>query len=220
MCGRFVRHSAVRRFGDLFDVPAGFELRPNYNVAPGNALLLARNGRESGRELVALKWGLVPSWSKEPRTEYSTINARVETVAEKPAFRSAFRNRRCLIAADGFYEWARRDGRKQPYFIRLASEAPFAFAGIWEHWENGHESLDTCSILVTEANELVARIHDRMPVILSPAHYDQWLDPAVRDPFALKPLLRPYPAFLMHMHPVSTTVNSARNNDESLIEEA
>lgn len=133
MCGRFARYSSVHRFGELFDTPAGFELAASYNVAPSNAALVARNATWGGRELITLTWGLVPSWSEEPKTEFSTINARAETVAEKPAFRSAFRHRRCLIAAGGLCEWARQDGREQPYYIRLASDSPFAFAGIWEH---------------------------------------------------------------------------------------
>ena len=217
MCGRYARYSAVRRFGELFDTPAGFELAASYNVAPSNAVLVARNASWGGRELITLKWGLVPSWSKEPKTEFSTLNARAETVAEKPTFRSAFRHRRCLIAADGFYEWGGREGRKQPYYIRLASKSPFAFAGIWEHWERAGESLDSCSILVTGANEILRSIHDRMPVIFSPASYDLWLDPAVRDPAKLKHLLVPYPAFLMAMHAVSARVNNVRNNDPTLI---
>lgn len=220
MCGRFARYSAVHRCGDLFQTPAGFELAANYNVAPGTALLAARNAQWGGRELITLTWGLVPAWSKELRTAFSTINARAETVAEKPAFRAAFRHRRCLIAADGFYEWARREGRQQPYFIRLRSEAPFAFAGIWDHWEREGASLDSCSIVVTEANELVGSIHDRMPVILSPAHYDLWLESKITDPAKLKPLLIPYPAFLVAMYPVSTAVNNPRNNAQTLIEGA
>lgn len=164
-----------------------------------------------------MRWGLVPAWSKEPRTEFATFNARAESVAEKPAFRTAFRHRRCLIAADGFFEWARQDGRKQPHYIQLASEAPFAFAGIWEHWTNGDQSLNSCSIIVTVANDLVGTIHDRMPVILSPAHYDQWLDPRVTRPDQLKGFLAPYPSFLMTMRPVTSAVNSPRNDSCDLL---
>jgi len=180
---------------------------------------VARNTPEGGRELAALKWGLVPAWSDEPKTEYSTINARAETVAQKPAFRSAFRHRRCLIATDGFYEWhPQPDGHKQPYFISLKDHAPFAFAGIWEHWERDGKTLDSCSIIITAANSLMQPIHERMPVILPPERYDHWMDPSVSEPETLLPLLTPYPAERMTMHKVKTTVNSPRNEGPDLIE--
>jgi putative SOS response-associated peptidase YedK len=179
--------------------------------------LAARNTEHGQRELVGLKWGLVPAWSAEPKTAYSTINARAETVAQKPAFRSAFRHRRCLIAADGFYEWhPQPGGHKQPYFIYLQDHAPFAFAGIWER--NG-KTLNSCSILVTAANELMQPIHDRMPVILAPEDYDAWLDCTVTRPEALQSLLRPFPSERMHMHPVSTLGNSPRHEGPELLED-
>jgi putative SOS response-associated peptidase YedK len=218
MCGRFVRYSPVQRFADLFHARSGAEAKPSYNIPPGTRILVAKNAPDGQRELAMLKWGLVPAWSDEPKTEYSTINARAETVAEKPAYRSAFRHRRCLIAADGFYEWhPQPDGHKQPYFIHLADNQPFAFAGIWEHWERDGKTLESCSIIVTEANELMRPIHERMPVILPPATYDQWMDPGLEDPAELRPLLVPYPSGLMTMHPVSTVVNSPRNDGRDLI---
>jgi putative SOS response-associated peptidase YedK len=183
------------------------------------SVLVARNSpADCQRELAMLKWGLVPAWSDEPKTEYSTINARAETVAEKPAYRSAFRHRCCLIAADGFYEWhPQPDGHKQPYFIHLANNEPFAFAGIWEHWEQDGKTLDSCSIIVTGANELMKPIHDRMPVIISPTDYAAWMDTMNSDPARLKPLLRPYPAEWMQLHPVRTVVNSPRHDGPELI---
>jgi putative SOS response-associated peptidase YedK len=182
--------------------------------------LAARIAEHGARELVALKWGLVPAWSAEPKTVYSTINARAETVAQKPAFRSAFRHRRCLIAADGFYEWhVEANGHKQPYFIYLQDHAPFAFAGIWEHWERNGKTLDSCSIIVTAANELMQPIHDRMPVLLAPEDYDAWMDTAVTQPEALQALLKPYPTGLMRLYPVTTQVNSPRHEGPELIRE-
>lgn len=217
MCGRFVRFSSVDKFAELFGARDGFDLSPRYNIAPTQAVLAARNALEGGRELVALHWGLVPHWAKEPKTGYSTINARAETVAEKPAFRKAFRYRRCLIAADGFYEWRRMGSVKQPYYIGLEDGEPFAFAGIWEHWEGQGEMIDSCAIIVTQANELVAPIHDRMPVILDPADYEPWMDPELQDPERLKALLRPYPAERMRAYPVSTRVNNPKNDQPELV---
>jgi putative SOS response-associated peptidase YedK len=220
MCGRFVRYTSVERFAALFHAQGSAEAKASYNIAPGARILATRNAPDGQREMALLKWGLVPSWSDEPKTDYSTINARAETVAEKPAFRSAFRHRRCLIAADGFYEWQPQpDGHKQPYFIHLADDQPFAFAGIWEHWERDGKALDSCSIIVTAANELMKPIHDRMPVILPPERYDEWLDPALADPERLRPLLRPFPFASMRLHPVSTRVNSPRNDERDLIQQ-
>lgn len=219
MCGRFVRYSPVERFADLFQAHGIVEARASYNIPPGSKLLVARTTPNVRRELALLKWGLVPAWSDEPKTPYSTINARAETVAEKPAYRTAFRQRRCLIAADGFYEWhPQPDGHKQPYFIHLANDEPFAFAGIWEHWERDGKTLESCSIIVTEANTLMQPIHDRMPVILPPESYDDWLDPAITDPARLKSLLLPYPADGMRFHPVGTFVNSPRNEGRDLLQ--
>jgi putative SOS response-associated peptidase YedK len=222
MCGRFVRHTPLHRFGELLDCDtrAGGEDRPSYNVAPSQTVWAARAAPGGGRELVPLKWGLLPAWSKEARTEYSTINARAETVAAKPAFRSAFRHRRCLIAADGFYEWRKTGTRKQPYFIALADNRPFAFAGLWERWEKEGRAIESCTIIVTGANELMRTIHDRMPVILDPADYALWLNPAATEPRSLEPLLGPFPAAAMRAYPVGLAVNSARNDGPELVAEA
>ena len=220
MCGRYIRTTPIEQFAELFHAEGHPECWPSYNIPPSTKVLVARNTPEGGRELAALKWGLVPAWSDEPKTEYSTINARSETVAQKPAFRSAFRHRRCLIAADGLYEWhPQPDGHKQPYFIYLKDHAPFAFAGIWEHWERDGKTLDSCSIIVTAANSLMQPIHERMPVILPPEHYDAWMDPSLTDPTILQPLLVPYPSERMQLHPVKTTVNSPRHEGPDLIEE-
>ncbi len=217
MCGRFARFSPVHKFGKLFGVQDDFSLIPRYNVAPTQAALAARTTPQGRRELVTLHWGLIPFWAKERTIGYSTINARAETVATKPSFQHAFRQRRCLIAADGFYEWKRLDGRKQPYYIGLKDRQPFAFAGLWEHWEGGGEIIDSCAIIVTQANELIGAIHDRMPVILDPADYELWLDPDAKEPHLVEPLLRPYSVERMAAYPINTRVNNPKNDDRSLV---
>lgn len=215
MCGRFVRYSSPETFAELLEARGAPNLAPSYNVAPSQSVLVARNSKGRGREFALLHWGLIPSSSKEPKTSYSTINARAETVDTKPTFRHAIRHRRCLIASDGYYEWKKLE--RTPYFIRLQDAAPFAFAGLWEHWERGEERIDSCSIIVTNAAETLRDIHDRMPVILSPEHYATWMDPESADPVRLKPLLAPYPSELMEAYPVSTRVNSPKNNHADLI---
>jgi putative SOS response-associated peptidase YedK len=173
---------------------------------------------EDGREAVLLKWGLIPSWAKDDSMSARLINARSETVTEKPAFREAFKRSRCIIPADGFYEWQRTEGKKQPYFFHMRDEHPFGFAGLWDRWrgENG-KVIESCTILTTEANEVLLPVHDRMPVILHPETYDEWLDADARAVESLKELLRPYPASEMTSYPVSARVNSPRNQGEELI---
>ncbi len=215
MCGRFVRYTPPETFAELFGARGGPSLAPSYNAAPSQSVLAARNAEEGGRELALFRWGLVPSWSERPKTPYSTINARAETVETKPAFRQAFLHRRCLIASDGYYEWT-RFGRT-PYLIRLKGGAPFAFAGLWERWQRGEERIDSCSIIVTAAAEALRDIHDRMPVILDPSDYDAWMGPELRDPARIKPLLAPYRGERLEAYPVSTRVNSPNNDHVDLI---
>jgi len=217
MCGRFTLRAPASVVAEQFGVLDAEPLRPRYNIAPTQPVAVVRRGPKSTdapRQLVMLRWGLVPSWAKDPKIGNRLINARAETVAEKPAFRSALRRRRCLVAADGFYEWRQAGKARQPYFIHLVDDRPFAFAGLWELWEGpDHTVLETCALITTEANALMASIHDRMPVILSPDDYALWLDPAIQDPKELQPLLRPYPSEAMAAHPVSTHVNNPRNDD-------
>lgn len=219
MCGRYVRKSPPQEFGRLFGAEGDFDLEPAYNVAPSQDVLVARNGESGARQLALLRWGLIPSWAKDPSFGYRTINARVETVASKPAFRAAFKRRRCLVASDGFYEWSQVNG-KQPFFIDMADDAPFGFAGLYEHWQGEGEGqvIESCTIIVGEANDLIARIHDRMPCIVDPKDYAAWLDPDVSDADKLLSLLRPYPSAKMALHPVSRKVNSPRNQGPALIE--
>jgi putative SOS response-associated peptidase YedK len=169
------------------------------------------------RELVQLRWGLIPFWSKEAKTPYSTINARAETVATKPTYRQAFKQRRCLIPANGFFEWHKLDHGKQPYYIHLKDKRLMAFAGLWEHWEKEGQIIESCSIIVTTANSLMTEIHDRMPVILKPEDYAIWLDPNLQDAKTLQSLLEPYPASEMTIYPIGTEVNSPRHNHPDLL---
>ncbi len=216
MCGRFIQCASGEVVAARFQLPAAPALTRRYNVAPSQPVWVVRSAG-GGRELVALRWGLVPAWSPEPRTAYSTSNARAETAAEKPTYRQAFRRRRCLIPADGFYEWRKLGARKQPYCIAPADGAPFAFAGLWERWERDGQVLESCTILVTQANALIAPLHDRMPVILDPAAEAPWLDPALTDPAALQPLLVPCPPERLRVWPVSTAVNDARHEGPDLM---
>jgi putative SOS response-associated peptidase YedK len=220
MCGRFTLTDPDADIAVQFNLPAIPDLQPRYNIAPTQPVAAVRQVREdAAREMVLFYWGLIPFWSKDTSIGSRLINARAETAAEKPAFRAAFRRRRCLVVADGFYEWQKQDGGKQPFFIALRDRRPFAFAGLWEHWQGGDGSeIESCTLLTTEPNELMRPLHNRMPVILQPQDYDLWLDPAVDDVRRLQPLLRPYPAGDMASYPVSRRVNSPQNDDPACIE--
>jgi putative SOS response-associated peptidase YedK len=220
MCGRYslkAEEGRIMRQFELYQTP---RLIRRYNIAPSQSIPIVRLTPEGQRECVMVRWGLLPSWSKEPKTDYSTINARAETVAIKPAFRTAFRFRRCLIPADGYYEWAVRPGSKtkQPYYIGLRDGEMFAFAGLWERWQRQDTVIESCTIIVTEANELTRTIHDRMPVILGEQDYASWLSTAGRQTELLQSLLKPFPSERMRAYPVSTAVNNPRNDSEACIE--
>ena len=219
MCGRFTLRTPPRDIAELFrlvDVP---ELHPRYNIAPTQPVAAVRQIGQD-RELSLFQWGLIPSWAKDPRMGAQLINARAESIATKPSFRSAFRRRRCLIFADGFYEWQKtRAKTKQPFYIRLANDRLFAFAGLWEHWEGADSAaIESCTIITTDANDLLRPLHDRMPVILPEQEYGRWLDPQLDDPVKLQALLKPYPAEQMTAYPVSTFVNSPRSESPRCIE--
>jgi putative SOS response-associated peptidase YedK len=220
MCGRYVVKSRVSQLATMFDLMDVPPLTPRYNVAPTQMVPAVRLKPETKkRELVMLKWGLIPAWAKDAAIGNQTIMARADTVADKPAFRDAFRRRRCLIVADGFYEWQKTNGKKQPYFIGLKDDSPFAFAGLWERWKDPcGESVESCALITTDANEVVRPIHDRMPVILQRKDYEPWLDPEVQEPEKLQKLLVPSPAETMRAYPVSLFVNNAGNEDPKCIE--
>ena len=217
MCGRFIQCTSGDRLADRFHLPAVPDLKPRYNIAPGQAVGAVRIADEGIREWISLRWGLVPAWAAEPKTSYSTINARAETVAEKPTYRQAFRRRRCLIPADGFYEWRKAGAGRQPYCIAPADGGPVAFAGLWERWEREGQTLESCTIVVTQANARIAPIHDRMPVILDPRDEACWLDPTVTDPAALHALLAPCPPERLRLWPVGTAVNVVRHDGPDLM---
>ncbi|REJ71686.1 MAG: SOS response-associated peptidase [Planctomycetota bacterium] len=213
MCGRFTLRASPLELAEVFELLREPVAIPRFNIAPTQSVAVVRAG-EAGRELSQVRWGLIPSWAKDEKIGSRLINARGETVAEKPSFRSAFKRRRCLVPADGFYEWKKLDDRsKQPYFIGMAGDEPFAFAGLWEHWTDpGGKEVESCTIITTEANELLAELHDRMPVILHEQDYDQWLDPQEAEKDRLLGLLVPYESSALRAYPVSRLVNSPRND--------
>jgi putative SOS response-associated peptidase YedK len=220
MCGRYTLTAIPEVVANQFQFEELADLTPRYNIAPSQLVASVRNPSGSTRrEGVWLRWGLIPSWAKDPAIGMKLINARAETVAEKPSFRKSFRQRRCLVLADGFYEW-QKDGRvKQPFYIRMIDERPFAFAGLWDHWLSADgQIIESCALLTTEPNELMARIHHRMPVLLAPEAYEEWLNPAQQDVDRLVPMLRPYPSEEMIANPVSRLVNNARFDDPRCIE--
>lgn len=218
MCGRFTMTSTTEQIIDLFATGSVPNVEPHYNVAPTQDVLAARLNEDGEREAVAMRWGLVPFWADDPKIGSRMINARSESVHTKPAFREAFERRRCLVAADGFFEWRREGKQKQPYWIRLSSEEPFAFAGLWERWRAPDgDRLETCTILTTKPNELVRPLHDRMPVILHRADHALWLDAdAGRE--AVARLFEPFPAEEMKAIAVSARVNSVTNDDPGCVE--
>jgi putative SOS response-associated peptidase YedK len=219
MCGRYALSIDIAELEEFFGAEIGVEMQPRYNIAPSQQVLAVRSVDGGGREGFLPRWGLIPSWAKDPAIGNRLLNARSETAAEKPSFRHAMKKRRCLIPADGFYEWKKEGKTKQPFFIRFKNLQPMAFAGLWERWEPPQgEPVDSCSILTTSPNELMAPIHDRMPVILSPDSFPLWLDPTILDPAQLQPLFKPYPAGEMTAYPVSSQVGSPKNQGKGLIE--
>jgi putative SOS response-associated peptidase YedK len=216
MCGRYRLSRRKQIVEEYFDSVSGEEdWSPHYNIAPTQPVpVIRQNPREPVRELSLVRWGLIPSWAKDSAVAAQMINARSETAATKPAFRDALKSRRCLIPADGFYEWRRTGKAKQPYCFEVREGELFALAGIWDRWNDASgNTIETCSILTTVANAVTSVIHDRMPVILEPDRYDLWLDPGMRDVSTASELLKPYDARLMRCYPVSTRINHVANDD-------
>ena len=223
MCGRYRLTAKERWLSDYFNLdPEDVDWAARWNVAPTQEVATIRQDRKEPKRIFALmRWGLIPYWAKDASIANKTINAVSETAAEKPVFREAMRRRRCLIPADGFYEWKRLGPKlKQTYNIGLRDDGLFAFAGLWDRWKNAEGNpVETCTILTTEANALLADVHDRMPLILSPEDYDRWLDPGVTDPKLVADLLKPYDARLMRKYPVSDYVNRADNEGPECAQE-
>jgi len=221
MCGRFSLNTPAEVIADRFGLLSKPKWMQRYNIAPTQPVPTVRvlTG-EHNRTFGLMRWGLILPWAEDDKTGSQLISARAETASQKPAFRSAFRQHRCLVLADGFYEWKKLEhGGKQPYYIRRTDCEPFAFAGLWERWEGPDmEFIESCSILTTQANELVAQLHNRMPVILQPKDYDLWLDQEVQAAELVQPLLKPSPAGELIAFPVHSVVNSPANDGPSCIE--
>lgn len=222
MCGRYtitVTLEELLLYYGVEDVTGGYHL-PRFNIAPGQMILAVVEDNQKERRIGQLKWGLVPSWAKDAKGGWRMINARSETLTEKPSFKTLLFRKRCVVPADGFYEWAKReDGSKQPMRIRLKSKQIFSMAGLYDTWIAPDGSrLNTCTIITTRPNEVVQPIHDRMPVILNEQQEKMWLDRHVQDRDTLLDLLQPYPADEMIAYPVSEKVGNVRNDDETLIE--
>lgn len=232
MCGRFAQISPAHILRKIFqlmdDLP---EIPPRYNIAPGQNIYVIRDivireeqqisePPEIRRNLSRLKWGLIPFWAEDPKIGPHLVNARAETVSNKEAYRVPFKNRRCLVPADGFYEWETDPkGRKQPFFVRPKTKQPFALAGLWDRWKSSEGTvIDSCTILTTEANESLKLIHERMPAIIDPANFDLWLDPIINNPDQLTTLLQPYDSSKITVYPVSSFVNNSKNEGPKCIE--
>lgn len=215
MCARYSFFS-VQLFQQEFDLdPDGIEA--HYNIAPTDVVPAVTETNE-GRTLQFFQWGLVPSWSKDSSIGQKLINARAETLTEKPSFRTAFKRRRCLLPADGFFEWKGEKGNKQPYFIRMRSARPFAIAGLYEYWEGVAGALATCTIVTTEPNELLSTIHNRMPVIVAKSDFDTWLDPKIQSAEPLLPILAPYPDGELEMFPVTRSMSNPGFESPTIVE--
>lgn len=217
MCGRYRLSRRKQIIEEYFHTtPWDDDWEPRYNIAPTQPVpVIRQHPKEPIRQISSMGWGLVPHWAKDSAGAARTINARSETAAEKPAFRDPLKFRRCLIPADGFYEWARRNGSKQPYCFDVNDGELFAFAGLWDGWKDANGNwIKTCSILTTTPNAVTSAVHDRMPVILDPDAYDLWLDPGMQDAARISELLKPYDAHLMRSYPVSTRINHVAHDDE------
>ena len=221
MCGRFTLKTPATELASLFDGLDFSGIRPRYNICPTQAVTCVRQNQQRVAESASLRWGLVPFWAKDLKIGARMINARSETVATKPAFRAAFKKRRCLVIADGFYEWKKQGAAKQPYYISRQDETPYAMAGLWESWSDkanpDSEPVETCTILTTAANATMAPLHDRMPVLLEPDDYPIWLDAEFKDADKLDSLMQPSPEGWLQHWPVSTFVNRPGNDSPACI---
>jgi putative SOS response-associated peptidase YedK len=220
MCGRFALHDDPLKIAEYFKAKSIDDFKPSFNIAPSSRIVTVTASDEHQRQLNTMRWGLIPSWSKDASIGNKLTNARAETVAEKPSFRSAFKTRRCIIPANGFYEWKLSEGKKQPWYISLKNEELLAMAGLWESWRSSEgEIISTCCVITTDANELMRPIHDRMPVLLDRHEWDVWLSPSEFSPEKLLPLLKPHAPECMQAWPVTRDLNRVGlRDDEVLIE--
>jgi len=220
MCGRFVLIATVEELVEKFRIAESQKVEERYNIAPGQNVMAVRE-QKGARNLDSLRWGLVPSWSKDPKIGYRMINARAETIGEKPAYRAPFKKKRCIVPASGFYEWVRAGQaggkEKRPHYIKFRSCEPFGIAALWDAWEGEGGVIESCTLITTSANKLISSFHDRMPVILPPENYDAWLDPEFNDKEKLKKLLNLHPEKEMEAYEVSMEVNSPKNENPELI---
>jgi putative SOS response-associated peptidase YedK len=216
MCGRYQLVADIGEIGKYFQAAIAVDLPPRYNIAPGQLAPIVRQASDGGFEVVMLRWGLIPFWAKDSKIGYSLINARCETASSKPSFRDAFKRRRCLVPATGFYEWQKRAGQKYPHLIQLPEDALFALAGLWEHWQDKEtgEVIESFTILTCAANRIVAQLHDRMPVIIERKDFAVWFDLQNTNAGAL---LKPFPPERMRIEPVSRKLNSGRVDDPSVL---
>ncbi|HEY2818472.1 MAG TPA: SOS response-associated peptidase [Casimicrobiaceae bacterium] len=216
MCGRYELHTHPAAIALAFGLAAPPSLKPRYNIAPMQPVPIVRQNSAGERVWTEMRWGLVPRWAKDPSIGTKLINARGEGIVDKPAFKMALERRRCLLPADGFYEWKTVKGGKQPYLVGSKSGMPLGLAGLYERWlAPDGEVLDTCTVITTDANDLLRDVHDRMPVIIAPQEYARWLD---RTTNAVTDLIAPYPSELLQAHPISTRVNAVKNDDAALLE--
>ncbi len=216
MCGRYTLITDIRKVAESFGVEPVPGAQPRYNIAPTQEVVaILKNG---AAHLSTLRWGLIPAWAKDEAIGSRMINARAETLAEKPSFKNLLRGKRCLVVADGFYEWQTEGKSKTPMYITLQDDQPFAFAGLWDLWKSPDgQQIQSCTIITTEPNELMASIHNRMPAILRPGAYEDWLNPQLRDEHVLTHWLKPYPTELMKARPVSKLVNNPRNDTAEIL---
>mgnify|MGYP001259222319 CR=1 FL=1 len=218
MCGRFALFSTKEQIEEQYQFSLDEQPTQRYNIAPTNLILAIVQDKREKRQAKWFRWGLIPFWAKDPSIGNRLINARGETLAQKPSFRHLLKRRRCLILTNGFFEWKKQGTRKQPYFIRRRDQTLFTFAGLWDCWQNGEQKMETCTIITTEANSLMKPIHHRMPVIFDAEREEQWLDPKITDQEWLRELLTPFDAQRMELYPVSPTVNNPRNDDPDMVQ--
>lgn len=216
MCGRFVLIATVEELVEKFRIAESQKFEGRYNIAPGQNVAAVRQA-DGARKLDSLRWGLVPSWSKDSKIGSRMINARAETIGEKPSFRAPFKKKRCIVPASGFYEWAHNGKDKRPHYIRFRNGEPFGIAALWDEWKGEGGVIESCVLITTSANTLISSLHDRMPVILPPENYDAWLDPEFNGKEILKTPLRPHPESEMEAFEVSKEVNNPKNENPELI---